>query len=94
MEEKKFKSLPDLPGMDRVQLPKDVRVAMLSYITVNPYAGAKAKFLGKQLPGEFTLGQFMVPCPCCGDMMVGLKELPGLFPGNALLVETEDGGDD
>ena len=91
---KNHKSLPDLPGMERITLPADVRIAMWRHITRNPYADAKVKFLGRQLPGEYTLGEFMVPCPCCGDMLVGLQELPGLFPGNALLIETEDDADD
>ena len=91
---KNHELLPDLPGMEHTTLPADVRLAMCRHITRNPYADAKVKFLGRKLPGEYTLGEFMVPCPCCGDLMVTLRELPGLFPGNTLLVETEDGGDD
>ena len=86
--------LSDLPGMARVSLPIDIRLSMLRYININPYAGAKAEFLGRPASGEYTLGEFMVPCPCCGDMLVGLQELPGPFPGNALLIETEDDDDD
>lgn len=91
---KNHELLPDLPGMEHTTLPADVRLAMCRHITRNPYADAKVEFLGRKLPGEYTLGEFMVPCPCCGDLMVTLQELPGLFPSTALLVETEDGGDD
>lgn len=92
--EKKYESLPDLPGMERVTPPAEVRLAMIRNVMRNPYEGYKAVFLGRPSDSAYTICPFMVPCPGCGDMMVGLKELPGLFPANALLVETEEDADD
>lgn len=70
-----------------VALPLETRQAFIDACRPNPLAGQPVRLIA---PHEDTkrlrlrLGKWLLPCPCCGELMVTLDGLPGFFPAWSL----------